>query len=479
MSEGMWGKACVQCRRMKRKCDGKMPCSLCISKGQGELCTRKEPKPSCATCKRRKVKCDKKRPCSTCISLGKQDECVDENEERERVQETAGVLEGDVSENVPSQHLNVETPKSHQRAVEEFYDNVQDFSPPPESAFDLVSYQLGGGFDTSSWEKDDERNQTVDEIKEFYFRQLDNWDEYEAQSTDHVWRPLQTAMHLFLWDRATNFGRDIHRIQLSPLILKAIWQAGYSSHMGKFGEFSAMMRSELQEAGPFDIENLKDTMPLDSNSGYWIMDVDPLTMSRTKLEISSGIANFMNMHPDEMLARLGNCDNALPHSELEFFGSMTCPGRKSFAEGKSSAGIPKSGKLIDPLLVRLTSIKQRDSLGRVIKVMNILHRLTPSEYDQSLLSEPRTCRPLMARVGDQRDGEELLHSANYDSLFSQTFRTMKENVEGQRSLMRLEHEVDDLFRPFVEFAAARMLRELRRMHANFLAAAAVNGWALV
>mmetsp|Transcript_25789 Transcript_25789/g.84991 ORF Transcript_25789/g.84991 Transcript_25789/m.84991 type:complete len:168 (-) Transcript_25789:40-543(-) len=166
------------------------------------------------------------------------------------------------------------------------------------------------------------------------------------------------------------------------------------------------------------------------------------------------------MHPDEMLARLGNCDNALPHSELEFFGSMTYEiafmySSKVVRNLRLLRRDPKSGKLIDPLLVRLTSIKQRDSLGRVIKVMNILHRLTPSEYDQSLLSEPRTCRPLMARVGDQRDGEELLHSANYDSLFSQTFRTMKENVEGQRSLMRLEHEVDDLFRPFVEFAAAR------------------------
>ena len=41
-------------------------------------------------------------------------------------------------------------------------------------------------------------------------------------------------------------------------------------------------------------------------------------------QISPGIANLLNMHPDEMLARVGNKDTELPNSDLEFFCTIIC-----------------------------------------------------------------------------------------------------------------------------------------------------------
>mmetsp|Transcript_15870 Transcript_15870/g.53082 ORF Transcript_15870/g.53082 Transcript_15870/m.53082 type:complete len:262 (-) Transcript_15870:99-884(-) len=228
---------------------------------------------------------------------------------------------------------------------------------------------------------------------------------------------------------------------------------------GKLAEFTAMRRLEVPvAAGPYSIERLKETMTWDTSTGYWIMDVDPQTMSRTRLEVSSGIATFMNVHPDEMLARVGNCDNPIPQSQLEFFGSITyeiafMQSSKLVRNLRLVRRCPKSGKLLDPMLCRLTTIRERDSFGRMVRVMNILQRLTPSDYDQELMTKPTTCRPLLWVIGDQRNGDDLLQSANYDYLFSQSFRGMKETMEGQRSLLRLQREVSQIFKPFVDFAA--------------------------
>mmetsp|Transcript_33919 Transcript_33919/g.106349 ORF Transcript_33919/g.106349 Transcript_33919/m.106349 type:complete len:146 (-) Transcript_33919:51-488(-) len=118
---------------------------------------------------------------------------------------------------------------------------------------------------------------------------------------------------------------------------------------------------------------------------------------------------------------------------------------------------PRSGKLTDPLLARLISMKERDAHGRVIRVMNVLQRLSPEEYDSACRNEPETCRPLMDCLGDVRGGEELLESANYDSLFTQSFASLNGSAQGLQQAQKLTEKVQQLFAPFVEYATSKGL----------------------
>ncbi|EKX44236.1 hypothetical protein GUITHDRAFT_109695 [Guillardia theta CCMP2712] len=322
----------------------------------------------------------------------------------------------------------------------------------------------------------------------------------QSSSTDstlqvNVIRPLQTAMHLYLRDPVSGEVRDAHleRLRIPRLLIKAFLQVGYNSTLmvkmfhdmpsnvrsaffhgsnaieliatsSFMGEF-AIMRHQQQASDSkhlFNIDSLRDAVSTEAGLGYWIMEMDPNTMVRTKVEISSGIAFFLNMHPEEMLARLGNCDNALPNSELEFFGNMTYEIAKVLDSRivrnvRMIRRCPRSGKLTDPLLARLISMKERDAHGRVIRVMNVLQRLSPEEYDSACRNEPETCRPLMDCLGDVRGGEELLESANYDSLFTQSFASLNGSAQGLQQAQKLTEKVQQLFAPFVEYATSKGL----------------------
>lgn len=57
------GKACGNCSRRKKPCDGQRPCSRCLKNGDGDTCRDREltvPPSSCSNCRRRKQKCDHK-----------------------------------------------------------------------------------------------------------------------------------------------------------------------------------------------------------------------------------------------------------------------------------------------------------------------------------------------------------------------------------------------------------------------------------
>ena len=90
------------------------------------------------------------------------------------------------------------------------------------------------------------------------------------------------------------------------------------------------------------------------------------------LQVSSGIATFLNMHPDEMLSRLGNCDNWLPNSELEFFGSMTCQPEREEGGGEEGGERGKRGQVDDEECDADEIVKLLDS--RVVRNLRILRR---------------------------------------------------------------------------------------------------------
>ncbi|EKX40338.1 hypothetical protein GUITHDRAFT_113574 [Guillardia theta CCMP2712] len=418
---------------------------------------------SCSFCRRRKVKCDKMRPCSRCVSSGRHLECM-------------GSDLTDLQQ-----------------------DELVDISEEQDGEIVLP-----------------QKRRTPDTSETFYdLPASESFESFAAHSSEqlYVLRPLQTAMHLYLRDPISGQVCSCDHL-LPQLLVKAFWQAGYNKTLmvkmfhdmpspvrtaffnglhaieriatsANMGEFAAMRCQQSAANGHsiFNIDDLRESVSSQANLGYWIMEIDPNTM------ISSGIATFLNMHPDEMLARLGNCDNWLPHSELEFFGSMAYETVKLLDSRivrnlRILRRCPRSGKLIDPFLVRLTSMKERDAYGRVTRAMHVLQRLTPEEYDLACINEPETCRPLMDAIGDARGGEELLETANYDSLFTQSFMTLNESVQveqrggeiiernleelggrdltiagwqGLQHTQQLTAKIQQLFAPFVDFAISKKL----------------------
>ena len=90
----------------------------------------------------------------------------------------------------------------------------------------------------------------------------------------------------------------------------------------------------------------------------------------------------------------------------------------------------------------------------------------------------------MDAIGDARGGEELLESANYDSLFTQSFMTLNESIQveqrggeiidrnleelggrdltlsswqGLQHMQKLTAKIQQLFAPFVDFAISKKL----------------------
>jgi hypothetical protein len=89
--------ACNYCRRLKTKCDGGQPCSLCVKRGRPDGCQRleyvtvvgksqviefslKRGRRSfvCGYCKKQRIKCDGNRPCDRCVRRGKSEECLED-----------------------------------------------------------------------------------------------------------------------------------------------------------------------------------------------------------------------------------------------------------------------------------------------------------------------------------------------------------------------------------------------------------------
>ncbi|KZP04069.1 hypothetical protein FIBSPDRAFT_923431 [Athelia psychrophila] len=87
--------SCAECKRLKLKCDKKVPCGACLRRGCQSLCPhgslanggtrynlsdteelkRARGELSCVECKRLKLKCDKKIPCGACVRRGCQASC--------------------------------------------------------------------------------------------------------------------------------------------------------------------------------------------------------------------------------------------------------------------------------------------------------------------------------------------------------------------------------------------------------------------
>jgi hypothetical protein len=89
--------ACDYCRRLKAKCDGGKPCSLCAKRGRSDACIgleyltvigrneivkstlhKRKRQFACTYCKKQRIKCNGKRPCDRCIRRDKEDLCSEE-----------------------------------------------------------------------------------------------------------------------------------------------------------------------------------------------------------------------------------------------------------------------------------------------------------------------------------------------------------------------------------------------------------------
>jgi hypothetical protein len=88
--------ACDYCRRIKAKCDGETPCSLCVKRGRSEACAELEyltvvgrneivqanlrkgkRRFACAYCKQQIIKCSGSRPCEQFVERNEQNACFE------------------------------------------------------------------------------------------------------------------------------------------------------------------------------------------------------------------------------------------------------------------------------------------------------------------------------------------------------------------------------------------------------------------
>eukprot|EP00960_Hanusia_phi_P055716 763046-Hanusia_phi.AAC.3 len=56
--------------------------------------------------------------------------------------------------------------------------------------------------------------------------------------------------------------------------------------------------------------------------GYYAYEWEPSTQRRKSVQVSQGLAGFLSMHPEEVMARVGHSDHYLPNSEIEFLGAI-------------------------------------------------------------------------------------------------------------------------------------------------------------
>mmetsp|Transcript_25637 Transcript_25637/g.40179 ORF Transcript_25637/g.40179 Transcript_25637/m.40179 type:complete len:598 (-) Transcript_25637:973-2766(-) len=237
------------------------------------------------------------------------------------------------------------------------------------------------------------------------------------------------------------------------IALQVLQNANQQSLQQKFmaalmkGDESLASASEPQINWDVDLQTVAMTRP---GVAYICYEWDPDTGLRQSVQANSELMTLLDMHMEELLARVANQDTPIPHSDVEFLMTIVddlrpIPSAVTYSRLARWSG----GQLTDALLVRRETRRTCDKLGRLARVEHIVERVSPEEYDKA---NPSRRRGDLLSIGDTRSGCEVLSAAFRDHLFNENLSHLSQSVEGQVIIRKIAQSIKNCYAQMVAMA---------------------------
>jgi hypothetical protein len=191
-----------------------------------------------------------------------------------------------------------------------------------------------------------------------------------------------------------------------------------------------LKQQDAEEAFVNHIRVLAEKYKMTQNVGVYCFEWDPETGSRKKIHISETLCNLLDMHTEELIARAGACEHMLANTETEVLSILLneCTSLGLCYEhcGRVVLCDPITRKLKRQFLVRRVSLREMDSLGRIVRTIHLIDRITPEQYDEYCL-EKQTKNGRSVLWEEERTGDELFDDAGKDYLFDETLAALTQD----------------------------------------------------
>jgi hypothetical protein len=191
-----------------------------------------------------------------------------------------------------------------------------------------------------------------------------------------------------------------------------------------------LKQEDEEEAFVNHIRALTEKYKMTQYVGVYCFEWDPETGSRKKIHISETLCNLLDMHTEELIARVGASEHMLANTEMEvlsiLLNEITSLGIFSEHLGRVVICDPITRKLKRQFLVRRVALRELDSLGRIVRTIHLIDRITSEQYDEICL-EKQTKNGRNVLWEEDRTGDELLDDAGKDYLFDETLASLTQD----------------------------------------------------
>uniref|UniRef100_A0A7S4KRM9 Zn(2)-C6 fungal-type domain-containing protein n=1 Tax=Guillardia theta TaxID=55529 RepID=A0A7S4KRM9_GUITH len=411
-------KACLRCRSSKIKCDYLKPCSSCVRSGCPGTCMEDQNPRSCDFCKQKKLKCNKLRPCDQCIKRARGENCS---------------APFNAASYKSAKAATRKTAEEEPATLPQGWGQQELLEPPPQAV---------------------QVHRPMPFALKITFSDTSEHRERESLRLHHV-------IFRRVWESGYSLPRLLRILNNLPHAIRQVLDEGLMALEGlrqiKCKRISPPSSPEVPTQDSSVLELVKDDNEgfLSSNDyiGFYAYEWDPLTQKRVSVQVSQCLASFLKMHPEEVLARVGHSDHFLPNSEIEFLGALfnelfRTNDLPAYRYQRLVRSCPKTGKILESMIVKSTASRQLDEHGRVVKTCHFLHHVRPWEYDEAMRLRPECCRPFLTNTGDRRSAHQLLSDANRDCLFEECFETWTKTPEGVGRLKKFVCLFRNLILPF-------------------------------
>eukprot|EP00960_Hanusia_phi_P077879 768749-Hanusia_phi.AAC.31 len=397
------GVACDRCHSLKIKCDDFRPCKSCVRSGLGPQCHTTHKDQSCLNCRKSKLKCDKGRPCDRCTKRGLSGTC----------QDTLPAAAPDISCGSPedTRSISEESSSSDLEMVSQ--------SKRPHAILPWEAELCAKRFKRCDSSDDEEiRHPNLDWLDSDYFpmnlkMRRDQYPNFIQRL--NVERPLQTNTCINSRFHPTLEVTAFSHMEGLMSIYKRFFAAGYNSTqlLQIFNNLPLHILSIINEGviamhklsviwKKYPRENEASSRPCpqtlshDSSSenglGYFTISWDQQSSARTFFQVNHNAGMLLNVHPEEIVARFGNCDFRMPLTDLEFLAQilsdvLNFQNPKHVTYARLALHTSSSNQFQDALFVRVTRYRLLDSVG-IESHKRYLEFVSPEEFERVRLSNP-------------------------------------------------------------------------------------------
>ena len=396
--------ACDRCHSLKIKCDDFRPCRSCVRSCLGSQCHTTLKEQSCLNCRKSKLKCDKGRPCDRCVRRGTSAICKDT---------VPPPVSPDVSCDSPEHATSIGDNSSSSDLVVVPRDKRARPMSPWET--NLFAKRFRG---SDSSDEDDIQLPHLDWLNSDYFSM--NTKMFKSQNPIlihplNVERPLQTNTCI-----NSRFSPSLEVNAFSHMeglmsIYKRFFAAGYDSIqlLQIFNNLPLHILSIINE-GVIAMHKLSviwkkyprdnvtpaspspQTLSHDSSSenglGYFTISWDQQSSARTFFQVNHSAGALLNLHPEEIVARFGNCEFRMPLTDLEFLAQilsdvLNFQNPKFVTYARLALHTSSSNQFQDALFVRCTRYRLFDSVG-IESHKRYLEFISSEEFERVRLADP-------------------------------------------------------------------------------------------